>query len=537
MSRSSLDSHTRPITTAPTVTEAPGTAIVDYEPLRETPVDGLGATTARGMLWLVGQTVGSKAVSTVGQVVLAWLLTPNDFGLVALAYTVSAFASLVQQAGLKEILVQRQRHFTRWANAAFWMSLALSCGAGLLMAGAAPLAGRLYDAPGLTGIVLVLALSAPASALSVVPTARLQIQLRFRTQAVLGFLVNFGTIALSVLFAWMKFGAYSFVLPRLIMALVQAAASWWLVTRPPHPFVASVPVRARLQVRRWRYLVGDSALIIGAWVCYTIFSIGDYIALGLTHEEAVVGIYYFAFNLSTQAVALITVNLWGVLMPVLSKLQQEPERQLRGFLAATRMMALVSVPCGLMQAALSEPLVRLLFDPKWHPAIPVLQALSVGMTFMMIGAPAGTLLQAQGRFKTLFYVALWSTAGFFALVSAAVLLGGALAMGVAVAIFYAAYGAVGLYASVRPSGGSWRDVGAIYLRSLAIGMLAIGGAYALALIVPPGAKANWLIRAAIIVVLGVPSYLLFLRLFAAEDWRDLTNRARALLPARRAAAM
>lgn len=483
------------------------------------------------MLWLVGQTLGSKAVGMLGQIVLAWFLLPADFGLVALAYTVSAFANLFQQAGLKEILVQRQKHFARWANAGFWMSLALSSAAGLIMAGAAPLAARLYHAPGLTGLVWVLALCAPANALSVVPTARLQIQLRFRAQAVLAFLVNFGTIALSVLLAWAKFGAYSFVVPRLVMALVQAAAFWWLVAET-EAGVRRHPVRARLQLRRWRFLVGDSFLLMGAAVCYTIFSVGDYTALGLAHEEAVVGVYYFAFNLSTQAVALLTVNLWGVLMPALTKLQDEPGRQLRAFLSAARLMALVSVPCGLLQAALSEPGIRIFFAAKWYPAIPVLQALSIGMTFMMIGVPAGTLLQAQGRFKTLFYVAMGSAVGFVALVSAAALFGAALAMGVAVAVFYAAYGAISLYATVRPAGGSWRDVTRIYAPALAAGMLAIGGAYSLSWLIPTTGKTGWVARATVIVLVAVPLYVLLVSKLAPQDWRELMVRVRSMLPPR-----
>jgi PST family polysaccharide transporter len=512
---------------------ATNTNTLDYEtPPRDADTTDLGVRTAHGMLWLVGQTLGSKAVSMVGQIMLAWFLAPADFGLIALAYTVSAFANLFQQAGLKEILVQRQKHFARWANAAFWMSLALSGAAALVMASTAPLAAHAYHAPGLTGLVWVLALCAPANALSVVPTARLQIQLRFRAQAMLAFLVNFGSIALSVLLAWAKFGAYSFVVPRLVMALVQAAASWWLVAEVGRG-ASRYPVRARLHLRRWRYLVGDSSLLMGAAVCYTIFSVGDYTALGLTHEEGIVGLYYFAFNLSTQAVVLLTVNLWGVLMPALSKLQHDPDRQLRGFLAATRLMALISVPCGLLQAALSEPGIRIFFAAKWYPAIPVLQALSIGMTFMMIGAPAGTLLQAQGRFKTLFYVAAGSAVGFMALVSAAALLGAALSMGVAVAVFYAAYGAASLYATVRPAGGSWREVLRVYGPALSAGIVAIGAAYGLSWLIPATEKTGWVARAAVTALVAAPAYLLLVPRLAPQDWRELMVRVRSMLPPRR----
>src|SRR5437870_1122481 len=76
----------------------------------EVPPAAVGRRTARGFAWLTAQTLGAKAVGFVGQIILAWYLAPDDFGLVGLALTVAAFAGLIQQAGLKEILIHRHRH-------------------------------------------------------------------------------------------------------------------------------------------------------------------------------------------------------------------------------------------------------------------------------------------------------------------------------------------------------------------------------------------------------------------------------------------
>ena len=93
----------------------------------------LAQKTVSGFFWLTAQTLGSKLVNTVGQVILARLLLPESWGLVGEAYTITAFAGLIQQAGLREILIQRQSHFRRWANPAFWMSLTLGCMGALIM--------------------------------------------------------------------------------------------------------------------------------------------------------------------------------------------------------------------------------------------------------------------------------------------------------------------------------------------------------------------------------------------------------------------
>src|SRR5262249_48975745 len=106
----------------------------------------LGSQVASGFSLMLLQSLAGKAIAAVGQVILAWYLRPEEFGIVGLAYTVSVFVGLLQQSGLREILIRRSRTFDKWANIAFWMSLATGFGAALLMYFVAPLAATLYGA-------------------------------------------------------------------------------------------------------------------------------------------------------------------------------------------------------------------------------------------------------------------------------------------------------------------------------------------------------------------------------------------------------
>src|SRR5262245_45270348 len=144
------------------------------------PPPSVGYVVTRGLFWLSANTVAAKLVSIVGQVVLSWLLLPEEFGSIGLAYTVLAFATLIQQAGLTEILVQRGEHFRRWANPAFWLSLSLGLLAAALTIAAAPVAARIYHDPRVVSLLVVLALSLPVTSLALVPTARIQHQMQFR---------------------------------------------------------------------------------------------------------------------------------------------------------------------------------------------------------------------------------------------------------------------------------------------------------------------------------------------------------------------
>lgn len=483
----------------------------------------LGRTTARGFAWLMGQTVGSKLVSLASQVILARLLLRDDYGLVGLAYTVLAFTTIIQQAGFREILIQRQQRFRRWANAAFWMSLSLGLAAAALTTAIAPIAAHFYHDRRLIGLILVLALSMPLGSLSTVPTARLQVDLRFRMLAVINFLDATSTMILSVVFAWLEFGAYSFVIPRVIVSAFRAMGMWW---------VAGTPLRSNPQIRRWKFLGGDSALVTGALVCAAIISQGDYATLGFWHSADVVGIYYFAFNLSTQAFALFAFNLWGVLMPALSKMQDDKSRQLAALLRACRLLAMVGVPFGLLQAAVAAPLIRVFFGPRWYPSIPVLQALSIGLTFMMIGSAAVTMFQAQGRFKELFLLSAAFAVAFLALVVTGATVGAALAVAVAVAIYNTFYGPLNLYFAIRPMGGTWLDVWRTYRILLGPGMISMAAAYLLGLLVPH-VRGRDIIQLLLVAASGLGLYVLLLRQMERTTWDDARRRLEELLrPAR-----
>lgn len=502
-----------------TTSTAPPTTALGYS--LQPPPESLGARTARGFVWLLAQTVGGKLINIGGQVVLAWLLRPADFGRVGLAYTVSAFGGLLMYAGVREILVQRQEHFGRWVNAAFWLSLVLGIASAVVMAVTAPVVARIYGAPEVTGLVMVLAANSAVSALATVPEALMRIRLLFRMQAVSGFLATVATTGLSILIAWRwNWGAYAFVVPLLVVSIARTAALWAMLP---------APVRARPQVRRWKYLIGDSGLLLGFALCSTITLQGDYVLLGLLHTKEAVGYYFFAFNLSTQTVQLLGMNLAGVLFPALSRMKEEPKRQAEAFLSALRVLTYVGVPACFIQAALAEPVMRLMFHPKWEPAIAVVQVHSVGMAWLLYGWQAGALMQAQGRFRTLLLYGVFAAFAFLGLVLAGALAGGPVAVAVAVGFAFAVLAVSGLYAALRPTGAGWGDIMRWCLGPMGLALLAVGPVAVFVHLLPAGSRPG---MAGQIVAGGLAAaglYAVLLRTVAPGVWGEIGARLGPLL--------
>lgn len=462
-------------------------------------------------------TIGSKGVNLAGQIALAWLLGGEEWGAVAMALTVTSFVQLIEQAGLREVLIHRSRRFHRWANAAFWMSVATGLVAGLLLVSLAPMAAKFYGEPQVQGLLLVLAVSAPFNALGIVPDAQLSAQLRFKFLANLGLTNNVAQMVLTVAFAAAGFGAYSFVVPRPIIAVAQTAVLWW-VARPR--------IRLHPQFRRWRLLWGDSVFMLGAAALATAVNIGDYILIGRLTSTESLGLYFFAFRFAIQAVILLTGNLAKVLFPALATLHDDPVRQVQAYLRGAGLLAMLVVPVCVIQAAAADPLVRLVFPGRWYGAIPLAQLLSLAMAFSAVHSTTESLLRAQGRFKTVFRLAVLQCAIFYPLVAAGIVYASVMGVAIAVLIYHVLIGWLLFLVAVRPKGyGGWAYVRCM-LRPLAMSVLSAGLGYWLSRVLQ--SSVHEAVRLLIVVGVGGLMYAFLFRLIAPEHWGSLIHHITAL---------
>lgn len=432
------------------------------------PRASLTGTTARGFVWMAAQSVISKGIGMVGQWALAWLLLPGDFSLIALAYTVTTFAGLLQQAGLREVLVHRHRKLALWSTPAFWMSLAMGFLGSAVMLAAAPFAASVFGEPKVAELIAIIAISAPLSALTTVPLASLQGELRFKALASFNLMSNTLTIALQVLLAWMGYGAFAFAIARPIVAVVEIGVAWWM---------AAPKVRWRPRLRAWKHLFADSGVMLAVAFIYTgVTQLGP-IVLGKLQLGDVVGLYFWAYNLSLQTLMLFSANLKQVLFASLRQLQGQPERQLSAFLRATRLLGMVVTPLCLLQAAAAEPVVRLLFKDEWLPAVPMLQILSIGMALLAVVTPANGLLMAQGRFRMYLLLSVISAVMSLTFTPLGGILGGGIGVAIATTLHLAIAAPINLRLTLKPLGGTWRDIAAALVPASALGIVTAGAGY------------------------------------------------------------
>ena len=471
--------------------------------------------------------MASKALGLLAQLILARLLLRVDFGLFGLTLTVATFCRLLEQAGVRDVLISRQRAFRTWANAGFWLSLASGVVAGGLMVALAPWAARFYttdDPARLIQLITLMAITSPLSALATVPAARLQIQMRFRAIASVEVAATAADAACKVALAWLGFGALSFVLASVLAAILRLAAVWTL---------APVRLRWTCQLRRWKYLVRNGAMVVVATFCYVLIGQGDYIVLGHFASPEVVGVYFLAFNFSMHTITLLTVNLSRVLLPALSQLAREPQRQLAAFVRASRTLALVAIPLCFGQAAVAGPVVRLLFQERWYGAIPLIQLLSVGMALRTVSWPTVSLMQAQGRFRARMLLSIASVLIFFPLIVGGYRAGGVLGVALAVAGFYVGVTLTNIYLALISSPHPWSDMAHICVRPIVLSALTLCAALLLGAAIArqlPASAAADLLQVIVTVVVSMALYVPLVRRLDAEPWREAIGQLARLSP-------
>lgn len=343
----------------------------------------------RGIVWTALQNWGGQFGSLLVFFVLARLLQPEDFGLVALANVFLAFIQIFLNQGFPQALIQQQQQLeAEHINTAFWTNLVSGCVLTLLCVILAPFVADAFDQPQLTPILRCFSLLLLINSFTDVQEALLQRQFKFKFVALRSLLGLFlGGIA-GVVAALSGLGVWSLVVQQLVYESVGAIVLWrasdW---RPQLQF--SWP--------HFHRLFGFGINILAFNFLGFINTRSDDLLIGYFLGPVALGYYSIAYRILKIMVQLLIDTVNQVALPTFSRLQSDLSAFRSTFYKATQLTSLIAFPCFLGVAVLAPDIVPLLFGKQWAPSVPVLQWLSIAGVFSSVSRFKGAIFMAMGK--------------------------------------------------------------------------------------------------------------------------------------------
>lgn len=352
------------------------------------PPKSLGAAAARGVLWTGGGQILRQVMQIAGQLILARLLVPDDFGLLGMALVFIGIGQLLADFGIGSAIVQSRDLGPKVLSTCFWLNLAVGAVLMLLVLACAPLIARFYARPDLTPLVAVLSLNLLLSAMQTVPMGLLYREMRFADLARAQVLGTLGAALAAIGLAWAGFGAWALIAQPLtgtaIMLLVAWRATGWLP-------------RLEFSYAETRPLMRFSLALLGTnLVGYGNRNI-DALLIGRFLGAGPLGVYSMAIQIMLFPLQQVSSVIVRVLFPTLAQMQDDVARLRSAYLKAVATIVFITFPLMGGLFVLADDFVRVVFGPGWAEMAPILKVLCwVGM-MQSVGTTMGAIYLAVGR--------------------------------------------------------------------------------------------------------------------------------------------
>jgi teichuronic acid exporter len=338
--------------------------------------------------WSGADALFRQLLQTAISIALARLLSPEEFGTIALLYLFVGVASAFVDSGFSAALVRHQDVTHLDETTVFWFNLALGVLLAAALWAAAPLISGLFELPVLVPLTAIMALNVLISALGSIHITLLTKRLDFRTQMKVGAVATAAAGLVAIAMAWRGYGVWALAAQTLVATSVSTALLWFYSSwRPSAAF-------SRASARR---LFGFGGYLLAAGLLDTFYNRMYTLLIGKYFGVRELGYFSRADGAKQMPVSVLATILTRVSFPAFAAAAEDKAQLRRGVRLALRAMMLLNVPMMLGMAALAEPFVLTLFGVQWLPAVPLLQVLCLGSVFWPLHVINLNVLTAQGH--------------------------------------------------------------------------------------------------------------------------------------------
>jgi O-antigen/teichoic acid export membrane protein len=361
--------------------------------------EGLSVRTriAQSVFWLAWSRGALQVLSFATTLIVARILVPADYGVMALAGVWTGSVAILAEMGLGGAIIQFRDLDRAEIDTCFWitMSLAIIGFAGLVLG--APAIARWFDVPRLADVLPVLALVLPLTACRVVSDSLLRKRLaldRVSQAEVIGGLV---TLPVTLGCALAGFGVWTLVVGALLAPTARSIATF--IFAPWRPGL-------RIGGTRIKELLNFSLTALGVRILWALRERSNTLIIGKITDEVTVGFYSMAEELALLPGSKISTVVNMLSFPIMAELQTNVDTMRAALRRAVRLTAAIAIPTSAGIALVANELVSVLLGPKWLPSVPLLRLLCVYAAVRAVDTLLPPVLFARRRQKFLFWYCL-----------------------------------------------------------------------------------------------------------------------------------
>ena len=346
-----------------------------------------------GMYWTFLNQGATQLMQFVVGIVMARLLSPEDFGITALPAVFMAIAASLMDCGFTTALIRKPEVTSKDLSTSFYYSILMGLFCYGLMYVASPFIADFYNTPILTPLIRVTSLTFLWGPLTTPQKVILNRRLDFKTQTRISIINKIISAIVGIAVAYAGYGIWALVASGICASLMELIQTVWVVKWMP---------TEKWDKKSFKYLWNFGNKMLGANLIDIIYNNITPIFVGKFYSPRDLGVYNRALGYCKLPATQITNILSQVTLPVLSKMQDNDEFLIKQFRRMFRVASFISFPVLMMLCALAKPLVLVLITDKWVDCIILLQIMCFAKMWWPIQTLNRNLLQVKGRSDLLF---------------------------------------------------------------------------------------------------------------------------------------
>lgn len=350
--------------------------------------ESLKQKTTKGLFWSSVERFSNQGMSFLFSVILARMLAPSDFGIIAMIAIFFAVAQSFVDSGFSNALVRKTDRREEDFSTCFYFNIGVGIIAYIVLFLIAPLVASFYNQPILSPIIRITGLGVVLNSLCVVQQALFTIKIDFKSQAKVTLSATIISGIVGVVLAYQGYGVWALVWQGVVMSLVRMGLLWLMSKwHPTTGFSKS----------SFHYLFGYGSKLLASGLLDTIYNNIYPIVIGKFYSPAQLGNYSRALSFAQLPSSNITSILQRVTFPVLSTIQDDIPRLQANYRRLLKLSAFIVFPLMMGLAAVAFPLIRVVLTPKWEGCSLYLQIICFALMWYPIHAINLNLLQVKGR--------------------------------------------------------------------------------------------------------------------------------------------